>query len=1107
MKYLNKVVAIILCVALFFNFSTVAYSAESIDNSADIKSYVVPVISNEYQNQYVTFYEYNGKYYLDLNDIKEFTRCTLTEDEKSLTLAQGVREIVIDKETGHMVDCTYVDQGNITLLRFNDRYLCEGIPMLRYLGAACSIRDENVLEVLMPMYTFWESIMPDYLDYYFDINKLYGGEDSVKISIICDILADILDGVSGHGMMGSYDVHMEDALYEVLKVDMMKYTSVQQSVTEENQKINDFLTSDVYQFILDGSEKTVDATYEVLDYYAGFYLNTQIWKNSYLEKLYFDAGDLKAASEMGSQINKQVYEQSVMQADLKNVKVNKELLSAGMLALDTAVTSYGLMQYDDDTRNLFARTINDDMFAYTRYYGVGWKNVADKISSTLKSNESIIAYTAADKIAGTVVEEVSEFGLTKAVSAFTTKANIYVAAAQLGHFLASLINYNSNQAFSADLNAILINSAQYDVAKMVTQLMVDECEKNLFADEASLNRIKDLMTLYYRMTIAFSENIARSLEEFGNRDREQWIEYFSSTTEPSVSNYAAIYLYRITNCAIVPIVEYAGISDNVITQEWIQNNGIDVQQQLVADAYFDYIIDRYDNEYCYHIPQFNLSGAQFEQINQTIYDQFHDMMVQQVYGSLEEVDYPEIGEIVYASGYHSGFVSVVIQTNSTMWADTGYSVYTISTSTGQEASMDDLLNVYGMDREGFYSLVHSRLKQYWDDARDIRDNVGATFFDDRVNRTLAESNIKNSIPFINPDGELSFVANIYSLAAGDCYLHLINADGEIEMGLQCTVDHSAERAEPSGDPLQYFIENCDRQYFTEADIKDFDHQMCVYARNAVFAKSGRIFTSQELKDFFAKYSWYDPRVEPEDFSNDMLNTIQRSNVDLILAREEELEIEDLMNSLDGEEGIYTRYLHNGGYEEIIDTYYDKDALEISSCLVDLDRDGIDELFLHIETGESGIRGKEAKTFLLDIKDNKVFTAAAAYYGGGSAGGDHLVIKYDRDTQTHVLVRDGYSRDGVYVYISYLEVYSNSGFKAGRKLVSTYYSLYNDWYKDAIDEIRKETTLYYMDEYDFRCYQIDEQYVTKEAFDNAWARYEDAREGFQLKPGTYAKPIA
>lgn len=603
MKFLNKVIACILCFTLILNLSTVAYGTESVNSPNEIHSYTVKVTSNEYSepskvtsNEYsetsVTFYEFEGKYYLALDDIKDFTRCTLTEDTETITLTHGLRELVINKSTGQMVDSGMVDQGNISLLNYNGIYLCEGIPMLQYLGAMCSIRNEKI-EIIMPSFTIWESIMPDYLDYCFNINELYGGEDNVKKSLILDIIADVLDGVSGHGLMANADMHLEDALYEILNVDMMKYLNAQDTATTLNQKINNFLSSAAFNTALDTGDNTYDAVYEALDYYVKFYVSG---KNDILLDMMTQTDDLEYASDLASQIQKQVYSQSAAKANLKSAKTAQSFMDVGMLAFDTAITSYSMMQYDDDTRNLFARTINQEMFEYADYYDITWNNVSDKISNTLKSTQSIVANAAIEnvsefavkKVSESAVKKVSEFAVKKvtekgaksALSAFTSKVNIYATAVQIGSFVASLINYESNQAFSADMNAIWLSAVQYDIAMLASSLLVKERDEFHFSSIESLEKLKDMFTLYYRTTIAFSENIAKSIKEFGSKSDQELVERFSSTTKNSVANYAAAYLYRITNCSIVPIVEFSTISDNIITYDWISHSHTETQIKI-----------------------------------------------------------------------------------------------------------------------------------------------------------------------------------------------------------------------------------------------------------------------------------------------------------------------------------------------------------------------------------------------------------------------------------------------------------------------------------------------------------------------------------------------
>ena len=566
MKHLNKIISFMLCLLLIIHISIISYGAGAIEDYKEIQTYNIRVVSNEYSEQFVLFYEFNEKYYLDLKDIAVFTRCTFSENEKTITLEHGMRKIILDKSTGHMTDSDIVDQGDIDLLTYDGKYLCEGIPMLIYLGATCSINENEELVILMPTFTIWESIMPDYLDYYYDIEKMYGGKDKVAVSITCAVIADLFDGVSGHGPMGliNTNLHIEDGLNEILKVDMMKYSSVQESAAAQNQKINEFLSS----FVINSADKTSDFAINSLDYYYRYYLAS---KNGILLDKLITTNDLDEASELAMQIKDQVYAQSVKKANLKSAKKIKIGVEFGLLAVDAGITAYEMIQYDKHTKELFAKTYSQEVIDYAGLKKIRFQNVYDSISNKLKDNKSIIVNTAANKVTEYATEKVSGKGVEAALSQFTSKANIYASAIQIATFVCSLINYRTNQAFSADLNAICLSKAQKDAATLVASLLLKERDESKFSDAEKLETLRYAFMLYYRTTIAFSENISVSIKEFGTGNTEKLITWFSSTTEDSVCNYTAEYLYRITNCTIVPIVPYSELSDGVLTTEWVSN--------------------------------------------------------------------------------------------------------------------------------------------------------------------------------------------------------------------------------------------------------------------------------------------------------------------------------------------------------------------------------------------------------------------------------------------------------------------------------------------------------------------------------------------------------
>lgn len=573
--HLDRIISMLLLCALFINTFGIAYAAET--DADALTSYNVPLSSNECPDQSsVTVYGYNGGYFIALETIAQFTRFSYCETETHLKLVQGVREVEIEKSSGHLLDSDYIDQGIIELLEHDGKYYCEGIPMLLYLGAACTITDENKLEVLMPPITVWESIMPDYIDFYFNIVELYGGETNVKISLVCDILSDLLDAVSGHGLKADGDTHLEDALYEILNVDISKYGSVQEHMAADNKKIQNFLKTN--EDLINQSGDNGKDVLEIAEEYLDFYFNSKIAANEFKWQTVYQSGNVTEASKLSSEINQQVYKQSVASTNLNKAGDILNLNNIGMIAFSTALTSYNLMQYDEDTRNIFNRTINNEMMDYVDYHDISWNNVTDKISRTLSSNTSIVRNTAVDNIVDFAIGEISDKGVEMALNGFVENANIYILAVKIGGFISSLINSGLHEAYSADMNAIWLSTVQYDVAQLVSRLLVNEAKNNgckNFGDTEYLQRLRDLFILYYRTTIAFAENMAVSIDEFGGKNKSDWVRYFSDTSGASVGNYAAAYLYRMTNCTLVPIVDYHELEDTVINETWIGSTSSD----------------------------------------------------------------------------------------------------------------------------------------------------------------------------------------------------------------------------------------------------------------------------------------------------------------------------------------------------------------------------------------------------------------------------------------------------------------------------------------------------------------------------------------------------
>ena len=77
-----------------------------------------------------------------------------------------------------------------------------------------------------------------------------------------------------------------------------------------------------------------------------------------------------------------------------------------------------------------------------------------------------------------------------------------------------------------------------------------------------------------------------------------------------------------------------------------------------------------------------------------------------------------------------------------------------------------------------------------------------------------------------------------------------------------------------------FVDSASR-YLTDMEVSSLSLQQMCYARNEIYARRGYIFQSQELRDYFGSKSWYYPTVPAESFSDQVFNSFEIKNIDLL----------------------------------------------------------------------------------------------------------------------------------------------------------------------------------------------------------------------------------
>lgn len=82
----------------------------------------------------------------------------------------------------------------------------------------------------------------------------------------------------------------------------------------------------------------------------------------------------------------------------------------------------------------------------------------------------------------------------------------------------------------------------------------------------------------------------------------------------------------------------------------------------------------------------------------------------------------------------------------------------------------------------------------------------------------------------------------------------------------------------------YMMYDIDSRYISEDEISDWSSEDLARLRNEIFARHGRIFTTQKWIDYFATKTWYVPRYDNVDA---LLNDYEWANLEVIMNLEDQ----------------------------------------------------------------------------------------------------------------------------------------------------------------------------------------------------------------------------
>lgn len=84
---------------------------------------------------------------------------------------------------------------------------------------------------------------------------------------------------------------------------------------------------------------------------------------------------------------------------------------------------------------------------------------------------------------------------------------------------------------------------------------------------------------------------------------------------------------------------------------------------------------------------------------------------------------------------------------------------------------------------------------------------------------------------------------------------------------------------------EYVIEDSATRILTDSDIQGLTAKELNYAKNEIFARHGRKFDSQELRDYFESKSWYvgeyEGNIFDSNYSDQVLSEIEKKNAEFL----------------------------------------------------------------------------------------------------------------------------------------------------------------------------------------------------------------------------------
>lgn len=216
-----------------------------------------------------------------------------------------------------------------------------------------------------------------------------------------------------------------------------------------------------------------------------------------------------------------------------------------------------------------------------------------------------------------------------------------------------------------------------------------------------------------------------------------------------------------TNEANEPVTDNDTL--NEVTEQQVTK--IDEKKEIVYSV-FDKEYDYFDEKTQVEIPAFNINTEEIKELNSKIEEEYQEIAeANEEFGSTE---------VTYEYYVNDDIVSLVLKKSYLEASQETYEVYNVNQKTGTVLEKEDILTAKNITEDAYETKIAEQISAKFDENMESFKETAEYKRAKQKNDSKENCSLENTEVYINEEGKLSYIANVYSLAGAEKYQRIFD---------------------------------------------------------------------------------------------------------------------------------------------------------------------------------------------------------------------------------------------------------------------------------------------------------------------------------------------